>query len=148
MIDPDEGDPEPVGESFSEGQPHQQGSCQPRTERRGDPLNLLFGDPCGRESLVDHLDDQLLVGAGGQFGDHSPVFPVDVLGGDDVGTDRPPVQDGGRSFIAGCFDPEHDHRVMVRKGGLIFKKRLRQAVFFAILDALRSLMGDVMAKQL
>jgi large subunit ribosomal protein L28 len=36
---------------------------------------------------------------------------------------------------------------MVRKEGLIFKKRLRQAVFFAILDALRSLMGDVMAKQ-
>jgi large subunit ribosomal protein L28 len=35
---------------------------------------------------------------------------------------------------------------MVRKGGLIFKKRLRQPVFFAILMALRSLMGDVMAK--
>jgi large subunit ribosomal protein L28 len=36
---------------------------------------------------------------------------------------------------------------MVRKGRLIFKKRLRQAVFFAILIAFRSLMGDVMAKQ-
>jgi large subunit ribosomal protein L28 len=36
---------------------------------------------------------------------------------------------------------------MVRKGGLIFKKRLRQEVYFAILVAFRSLMGDVMAKQ-
>ena len=68
------------------------------------------------EGFADDRDDLAEVFAGGEFGDDSAVFSVDVdLGGDDVGKDVTAVgDDGGGGFVAGRFDGEdfcgHDFR--------------------------------------
>ena len=85
-----------------EERPHQSGAAG-----EGDGVDVVDRDSCLLERRVDHGDDVLLVGPGGQFGDDSSVFDVHGLGGDDVRQQDVVAQHGGGGVVAGGFDSEN-----------------------------------------
>jgi hypothetical protein len=56
------------------------------------------------QSGMHHRNDILHMGAGSQFGHHTPVLFMNGLIGNKIGKDLAIANDGGRCFIAGRFD--------------------------------------------
>ena len=55
-----------------------------RDRGEGDGIQRVGADARIAQSRIDHRDDVLLVGAGGELGDDAAVFDVDGLRRDDV----------------------------------------------------------------
>jgi hypothetical protein len=70
------------------------------------------------ESLADDGDDLAEVFAGGEFGDDTTVFAVNIdLRSDDGGEDFAAVDDdGGGGFVARGFDAEDAHGHVLKTG--------------------------------
>ena len=92
------------GEPFGEGDAHHERPEQAGAAREGDGVELVGRDARLLQGGVDHGDDVLLVGPGGEFGNHAPVLHVDGLRRDDVGQQYVVADHGGRGVVARRLD--------------------------------------------
>ena len=90
-------------ESFGERYAHQKRSQQTGAAREGDGVDLVDGDAGLFQSCIDHRNDVLLMGSGGQFRNDTAVFLVHGLRSDYVRQECPVADDCGRSVVAGRF---------------------------------------------
>ena len=100
-------------QSLGERGPHQQRAQQAGAARKGDGIDLVHRHFGPAERLRNDRQDILLVRPGSQFGNHTSILAVDLLGGHHVGEEVFVAQDGGRGVVAGRFDSEDNdcHRL-------------------------------------
>jgi hypothetical protein len=91
-------------------QPDQQGANQAGALGDGDRLDLGELDSRLLEGSADDCVEQLKMMSGSDLGHDAPIALVELsLGGDDVGEDPRPIDDGGAGVVAGRLEGQ-DHR--------------------------------------
>lgn len=106
VIDADEGELAGEADGFAVGHANEEGANEAGALGDGDGVEVLIGAAGLFHGLADDGGDGAEMLAGGEFGDDSAVFAVDIeLGADDAGKDSAPVfDDGGGGFVTGGFD--------------------------------------------
>ena len=98
---------------------HQQRAGQARRVGHGHGVDLLERQAGLAQGLVDHRQDALEMGAGGDFRHHAAEAPVQVvLRGHDRGQHLQPVGHDRRGrFVAGGFEREDVHGALASSRG-------------------------------
>ena len=108
VTDADKRQIETVGERFGVIDAHNQRSCQTRSLCDGNTGQVFPSQPCFVHGGGGHPFNHLDMSARSEFRDDTAEPLVDgMLGGDDIGEDRPiGCENSGSGFIAGRFESE------------------------------------------
>ena len=95
------------GQTLGKRGPDQQRTQQAGSPRESNRIDIRQRHASLFQRLRHDRQDVLLVRPGRQFGDHTAIAPVDLLGGHHVGEEIFVAQHGGGSIVAGRFYTEN-----------------------------------------
>ena len=99
MVNVEERDSESEGHPLGKRSADEERAEESGAAGEGDCREVILGDSGAADSGVNHRDNVLLMGPGGEFGDHTTIFFVDALGGNDIAAENAVDHNGGGGVI-------------------------------------------------